>query len=121
MEKRSIIIIDDDKSILRAFTRILEKKSYVVTTAENGKDSMDKIKHFHYSAALIDICLPDMMGTDILLKIQHASPKTVKIVFTGSPYLEVLNKGNEYMDAFLVKPINPELLINILEEKLKAK
>jgi hypothetical protein len=33
----------------------------------------------------------------------------------------VLNEGNEYMDAFLVKPIKPELLINILEEKLKDK
>ena len=120
-EKRTIIIVDDDKSILSVFTRVLEKKGYVVTTAENGKDCMDKIEHFHFSAALIDVCLPDMMGIDILPKIYQTSPKTVKIVFTGSPYLEALKVGNEYIDAFLVKPIKPELLLNILEEKLKAK
>ncbi len=120
-EKRTIIIVDDDKIILNVFTRIFEKKGYLITTAENGKDSMDKMEHFHFSAALIDICLPDIMGTDILSKIQQTSPKTVKIVFTGSLHLEVLNEGNECMDAFLVKPIKPKLLINILEEKLKAK
>lgn len=120
-EKKTIIIIDDDKSILSVLTRLLEKKGYVVTTAENGKDSIDKIERFRFSAALIDVRLPDMLGTEVLLKIQEMSPKTVKIVFTGSPYLAELNRENQYMDAFLIKPVKPEILINVLEEKLATK
>jgi CheY-like chemotaxis protein len=44
-EKRTIIIVDDDKSFLRVFTRVLEKKGYLVTSAENGKDAVEKILH----------------------------------------------------------------------------
>ncbi len=120
-EKKTIIIIDDDKSILSVLTRLLEKKGYVVTTAENGKDSIDKIERFRFSAALIDVRLPDMLGTAILSKIQETSPKTVKIVFTGSPYLAEITEKNQHMDAFLIKPVKPELLISVLEEKLTTK
>ncbi len=120
-QKRTIIIVDDDKSILKVFTRVFEKKGYQVTTAENGKDSLDKLGHFRYNVALIDVRLPDMMGTDILSMIQATSPETIKIVFTGSPYLDGVTEMNQYMDAFFIKPIKPELIIDILEEKLKTK
>jgi DNA-binding NtrC family response regulator len=120
--KRTIIIVDDDRSILRVFTRVLEKKGYTVTTAENGKDALNQIEHSRFDAALIDVRLPDMAGTAILPRIQETSPKTVKIVFTGSPDLEVLGNGaNKNMDAFLVKPVKPEVLLGILDEKIKAR
>ena len=120
--KRTIIIVDDDRSILRVFTRVLEKKGYIVTTAENGKDALNQIEHSRFDAALIDVRLPDMEGTSILPRIQETSPKTVKIVFTGSPDLEVLGNGaNENMDAFLIKPVKPEVLLGILDEKIKAR
>jgi DNA-binding NtrC family response regulator len=120
--KRTIIIVDDDRSILRVFTRVLEKKGYIVTTAENGKDALNQIEHGSFDAALIDVRLPDMEGTTILPRIQETSPKTVKIVFTGSPDLEVLGNGaNENMDAFLIKPVKPEVLLGILDEKIKAR
>jgi DNA-binding NtrC family response regulator len=120
--KRTIIIVDDDRSILRVFTRVLEKKNYAVTTVETGKAALDQIKCNRFDAALIDIRLPDMEGTAILPIIQETSPKTVKIVFTGSPGLEVLGNGaNNNMDAFLLKPVNPEVLLGILDEKIKAR
>ncbi len=120
--QRTILIVDDDRSILRVFRRVLEKKGYTVTTVENGKDAINQIEHNLFDAALIDVRLPDMEGTEILPKIQEDSPKTVKIVFTGSPDLESLgNRGRKDMDAFLIKPINPEVLLEILDEKLKTR
>jgi DNA-binding NtrC family response regulator len=120
-EKRTIIIVDDDKSILRVFTRVLERKGYAVTTAENGKDAIDKIRRTRFDAALIDVRLPDMHGTSILPIIQETSASTVKIMFTGSPDLDQHDKKNSIMDAFLIKPVKPEILLSILQEKLNAK
>ena len=120
--KRTILVVDDDQSILRVFTRVLEKKGYTVTTAETGKDATNCIDHSCFDAALIDVRLPDIDGTSLLPKIQEASPKTVKIVFTGSPDLECLARcGGISMDAFLVKPVRPEMLLNILDEKLRLR
>jgi DNA-binding NtrC family response regulator len=120
-EKRTIIIVDDDKSILRVFTRVLEKKGYLVTSAENGKDAIEKILHNKFDAALIDVRLPDMRGTDILPIIEQTSNATVKIMFTGSPDLDKHNNKESIMDAFLIKPVKPEILLSTLQEKIKSK
>lgn len=119
-EKQTILVVDDDKSILRVFTRVLEKKGYAVTVAENGEEAIDKINCAHFDAALIDVRLPDMRGTDILPILQKNAPLTVKIMFTGSPDMARYDKGH-LMDAFLTKPVKPETLLNILQEKLTAK
>jgi DNA-binding NtrC family response regulator len=117
--KKTILLIDDDKSILRVFTRVFEKKGYVVVAVETGKKALDQIKQCHFDAALIDARLPDMEGTELLPKIQETSPNAVKIVFTGSPTLELAGGVNKSIDAFLVKPVKPEIVLEILEEKFK--
>ncbi|MCW4009617.1 MAG: response regulator [Candidatus Bathyarchaeota archaeon] len=121
-EKRTVLIVDDDQSILRVFTRVLEKKGYAVTTVENGKSSLKQIERRRFDAALIDMRLPDIEGTELLPVLQQKSPGTIRIVFTGSPNMQSLANGKRNdMDAFLIKPVNPEVLLRILNEKLKKK
>jgi len=40
--KKTILVVDDDKSILRTFTRILQKSGYEIEVAETGKEAMEK-------------------------------------------------------------------------------
>ncbi len=118
--KRTILLVDDDRAILRVFTRVLEKKGYSVTAVETGRDGIDQIRCARFDAAIVDVRLPDMEGTELLPVIMEKSPKTVKIVFTGSPDLESLNNGErKEMDAFLIKPISPEIILNILDQKIR--
>ena len=120
--RRTILLVDDDRSILRVFTRVLERKGYSVITAQNGVDAFHCIEKNSFDAALIDFRLPDIEGTELLPKIEDKSSKIVKIIFTGSPELDCFeNCAAERMDAFLMKPIKPEILLNILDEKLASK
>ena len=122
MSKKSILVIDDDKSILRTFTRILQKAGYDVDVAETGKEAMEKAEKRQYDLALVDIRLPDMDGTDLLAKMKDTMHKTVKIMITGFPSLETGVKAlDEGADAYLVKPVKPEELLMLIEEKLKVK
>ncbi len=120
--KKKILVIDDDKSILRTFTRILQKSGYEVDVAETGKEALEKVETGRYALALVDIRLPDMDGTDLLSKMPKTMHEAVKIMITGFPSLEngvkALDKG---ADAYLVKPVKPEELLILIEEKLKAK
>jgi DNA-binding NtrC family response regulator len=120
--KRTILIVDDDRAILKVFTRLFEKRGYTVTAVETGAEALLQIEKNCFDAALIDVRLPDMGGTEILPVLQKVSPKTVRIVFTGSPDLGGAgSSGPKDVDAFLVKPVNPDVLLSILNKKLKPK
>ncbi len=120
--RKQILVIDDDKSILRTFTRILQKNGYEIDVAETGKEGLEKAKKKAYDLALIDIRLPDMDGTDLLVKLQKIMKNAVKIMITGFPSLETGVKAlDEGADAYLVKPVKPEELLSLIEEKFKVK
>jgi DNA-binding response OmpR family regulator len=119
---RTILVVDDDKSILRTFTRILQKNGYEIDSAETGKEAMEKAASRHYDLALVDIRLPDMDGTDLLAKIKKQLQNTIKIMITGFPSIESGVKAlDEGADAYLVKPVKPEELLMLIKEKLKNK
>jgi two-component system response regulator HydG len=119
MEKqKNILIIDDDKSILRILTRILEKQGYNIHTAETGREAEEQISNRPFDLALIDVMLPDTDGVDLLQKIHATKPNMIKIILTGFASMDngikALNAG---ADAYLVKPVEPTELLKILKEK----
>ena len=119
-EKKSILIVEDDKAIIKSFKDILQSEGYSVDTAETGREAIQKSKAQFYNLVLLDIKLPDTEGTKLLTTMQETSPKMVKIMITGFPSLEnaveALNMG---ADAYIMKPVNPEKLLALIEEKLK--
>ena len=117
---KTILVVDDDKSILRTFTRILQKNGYEIDAAETGKEAIEKADTRHYDLALLDIRLPDMDGTDLLAQMKKQLQNTIKIMITGFPSIETGVKAlDEGADAYLVKPVKPEELLMLIEEKLK--
>jgi DNA-binding response OmpR family regulator len=118
--KKTILVIDDDKSILRTLTRILQKAGYEVDTAETGKEAMDKAEKRRYDLALVDVRLPDVDGTELLVSMKDTLRDTVKIMITGFPSLDTGVKALDGgADAYLVKPVKPDDLLTLIEEKLK--
>lgn len=120
MKKKSILVVDDDKAILKSFKTILQSEGYDVDTAETGEEALEKTDAQFYNLALLDIKLPDIEGTALLAEIHEYRPKTMKIMVTGHATLqnavESLNLG---ADAYVMKPVKPEELLRVVGEKLK--
>jgi DNA-binding NtrC family response regulator len=120
-EKTRILVVDDDVDILRVFKVILEKEGYVVETAETGEAALEKLKTEKFSVCLVDVRLPDMDGTDILLNMAD-DPETIKIIVTGFSTIDVGKKAADYgADDFLVKPVRAEELLATVRERLSIK
>ncbi|MBS7623093.1 response regulator [Candidatus Bathyarchaeota archaeon] len=120
IEKKRILVVDDDPDILSSLKSILEFKGYMVDTAVNGREAIEKSKSEYYNLALLDIKLPDMEGTDLLTKIHRTTPKMMKVMLTGYPSLENAVKSlNLGADAYIMKPVKPEVLLKTIEEKLR--
>lgn len=113
-----ILIVDDDKSILKFMKTILEKNHYYVETAETAEEALHKCKKRQYDIALLDIKLPDMEGTEILQRLRDN--RMVKIMVTGFPSqrnaIDALNLG---ADSYIIKPIKPNNLLTIIQENLE--
>jgi DNA-binding NtrC family response regulator len=106
LEKKRILVIDDDEVVRNNLKAILELEGYNVDTAVTAKEAVDKSNASFYNLALIDIRLPDMEGTQLLTAMHDTVPKMVKIIVTGYPSqenaVEAVNMG---ADGYVVKPI----------------
>jgi len=115
-----ILVVDDDESVRKVLSLILEEEGYIVDTAENGKEAIEKSESKCYNLALIDIRLPDMKGTKLLTAMKETTPKMAKIIITGYPTLknaiETVNKG---ADAYILKPFNMDNVLETIKEQLK--
>ncbi len=119
-EKARILVVDDDESIRKVLSVILQEKGYVVDVAETGKEAIEKSSTNFYNLALVDIRLPDMEGTELLASMKSTTPKMIKIIVTGYPSLqnaiEAVNKG---ADGYVLKPVNMDNLLTTIAKHLK--
>jgi DNA-binding NtrC family response regulator len=119
MDKKFILVVDDDKGILKSFSAILGLKGYRVSTAESGQEAIEKYQANYYNLALIDIKLPDLEGTELLKQFHQINPDTKKIIVTGYATLENAIKSlNWGADGYLQKPVLPGNLLSVVADKL---
>jgi len=118
-KEKSILIVDDDETILRSIRDYLALKGYDVETAKTGKEAIEKSNKHFFNLAILDIKLPDMDGTELLTKIHDTEPRMVKIILTGyGNFGNAVDSVNKRANAYLVKPIEPKKLLEIIEKKL---
>jgi len=119
LEKKRILVVDDDKSQVKTLTEILRLEGFDVDSAETGREAIEKYKAQLYDLVLLDIRLPDMKGTEVLKIIDGQPTKTVRIIITGYPTTENTDEAMDMKaDAYLVKPVDPKKLIKAMHEKL---
>lgn len=120
--KVRILVVDDDENICSTMKLFLELSNYDVDVANTGKEAIKKSKVEVYDVALLDIRLPDIEGTKLLTALRETTPKMIKIMVTGFPTfenaIEALKLG---ADDYVMKPINPEELVKIVENKLEER
>jgi CheY-like chemotaxis protein len=116
----SILVVEDDAELRKTLSSILEKEGYSVKAVENGGQAIEASKAQNFNAALIDVRLPDMDGTELTDKLKETEPKMVKIIVTGYPSLknaiEAVNRG---VDGYVLKPFDPRELLAMIKKHLK--
>jgi len=118
----SIFIVDDDAAVRKTLSSILCQEGYVVETVENGKQALKAVEKERFDVALIDIQLPDMKGVDLLTKIKQKQPRMVRIIITGFPSMDnAIKAENEGADGYILKPFDPETLLETIRKNLDEK
>ena len=99
---------------------ILEDEGYIVDLAATGREAIKRTEETAYNVALIDIRLPDVEGVELLKLMKDAVPRTRKIMVTGYPSMQnAITALNKNADAYLIKPVDIEKLLNTVKEQIK--
>lgn len=123
MAKR-ILIVEDDPSVLRAISYMLEKEGYSVLTAVNGLEGLKKAKEENPDLLVLDVMLPGIDGFEICHRLRAESP-TAKL-----PILMLSAKGQAAdrsmglgvgANEYLTKPVERTVLLSKIAALLEAK
>ena len=119
VERKRVLVVDDDAKIRDLFGNILGRAGYVVETAGTGKEALEKIKKENPNVLLLDVQLPDSDGIELLTTPE--SHETVKIIVTGFSTEELGKKAADFgADDYLVKPVQPKELLDTIRDRLAA-
>ena len=120
MDKKKILIIDDEPIIREACTRVLED-NYDVETADCAIEGIKKLDKTNYDLVLLDIKMPKLDGFEALQLIKNQWPDLKVLIVTGySTEENAIKAVKEGAFGFLEKPFNPSLLLKVVENALKG-
>lgn len=126
MNKKKILLVDDDPDIISAFEAILTNKGYDVVTAFNRSEGIEKFNSLIPDLAILDVMMDDEHdGFEMSREIKKSHPETPIIMLTGISEITGVNfraaaSDPDWLpaDEFLDKPVTPEELVSTIEELL---
>lgn len=110
-----LLLAEDERSLSRALTAILEGNRYSVDAVFDGAEALAYLETGHYDAAILDIMMPKLDGLTVLRRLRAAGSRVPVLLLTAKGEVEdkVLGLDSGAND-YLAKPFStPELLARI--------
>jgi DNA-binding response OmpR family regulator len=117
------LLIADDDLVFRLFVRELMKRAgYAVSLASDGMTALKKLREERFDLVLLDVWMPKMNGIELLsvLRQMPNPPKVVIMTTDGTPET-VLRAAREQAYRYIVKPIEPGVLIEVVRNTISAR
>ena len=118
---KTLLVIDDEQSMLNTLAVILRSAGYEVDTAASGEAGLRQAYERIPDLVLCDIHLPDLDGTSVLqaLREDPATADRQIVLMTGIEHFDLRNAINLGADDFLQKPFTPKELLDCIETRLR--
>lgn len=107
--KATILVVDDDQSIIDAVKTALETREHKVLSASSGEEALEKFEDEEIDIAFCDIKMPGMDGIELLKRIREISPQTHCIMMTAYASVDsAVEAMREGAADYLRKPFEVE-------------
>ncbi len=109
---RTILVVDDEKSILQSLEGILTDEGFEVQSELSGIGALQKIDEVMPDLVLLDIWMPDMDGIETLVKIKESYPQLQVVMMSGHGSIETAVKATKLgAYDFIEKPLSLEKVL----------
>ena len=115
-----ILLVEDDKGIVRFVKKGLLEHSFSVEVATNGEEGVDSALHRQYDLIVLDILLPKLDGREVLKKIRSMDIQTPVVFLTAKDSeADIVHGLNLGADDYLTKPFSFNELIARIQAILR--
>lgn len=120
MQEHNVLVVDDEKNILKVVSLTLKKKNYNVDTARSSEEAIEKFNNNSYSLIITDIKLQGKTGIDLLEYVKSKEPDVPVIMITAfGTIANAINAMKKGAFNYLTKPVNPDELLNVMKEAIE--
>ena len=116
---RHVLLVDDDPAVLRALSRVLKTRGYIVSTTSSGPEAVQLVTQTDFDVILSDIAMPEMDGITLLREIRSHDLHVPVILVTGEPTVDTAVQALEYGAMhYLTKPVPVDALEHALDKAI---
>lgn len=117
---KTILVVDDDKSIRDALQMILEYEHYEMEFAENGSQALEKLEQNQIDVVLLDVKMAGMDGIEVLTKIRKKYEHLPVIMISGHGNIETAVEATKLgAFDFLTKPLDRDKILITIRNALR--
>jgi two-component system KDP operon response regulator KdpE len=114
MDKKSILIVDDDPAILRLLSTNLKARGYEIFTATNGEESLDAVQKDFIDLIILDLMMPKIDGVEVCRRVREWSDVPIIILSARGDENDKVKCLELGADDYLTKPFGiAELMARI--------
>lgn len=112
MERRTVLVVDDDTSTRQAYAAFLEDCGYVVLQAAHGGEAIVSVYRHRPDVVVLDVAMPVLDGLETAESLRAHSPtaQTRIIAVSGCGSTHKLDRMHALCDDVLLKPCRPEVV-----------
>lgn len=118
----TVLVVDDDDSVLKALKAILTNRGFGVEVAHNGKEGLAKAREIKPDLIILDLMMPIMTGHEVLLALkQNSSTAEIPVVIlTAAEPDERIRALQGGAESLMTKPFTEKELAKLVKDSLAA-
>ncbi|MCL1976252.1 MAG: response regulator transcription factor [Firmicutes bacterium] len=119
MDTPCVLVVDDDKEIVRAIVKLLEPEYIRLLTAYDGIMALDILSTQDVQLLILDVMMPRLDGLSAMLKIREKKNIPIIILSAKSEDSDKILGLSMGADDYIVKPFNPQELVARVKSQLR--
>jgi two-component system response regulator HydG len=120
VEKKKILVVDNEETTRETLLKILEREGYHVLTANDGQAALEIVKEQRVNVIVSDVCMPRMDGNRLLKMAKSIRPDVEIILMTGHGKMEMgVEALKEGAFDFIQKPFTKLALQKTVKQALE--
>ncbi len=107
----TLLLVDDEKSIIELERLYLEKEGYEIEVAYDGKTALEKFRSAKPAAIILDLMLPGVDGWEVCRRVRQESDVPILMLTARDQDMDKIVGLELGADDYLTKPFNPRELV----------